>query len=741
MNPSGNEVLQKAWQLCHQGHFGDAQRLLATHLKRSANDVEAWSLISKLYLQQRDYARAMTSAATAVRLDPANSQALYTLGRAHRGNGTLDSAEDCYRKALALTPEQPDILTSLGVLLRARGATEEAIALYRRALAINPGHAEAANNLSNALAEVGASDEAQALRQLGRPALAARLTQMRESVAALLEAGRIVDARAVVMDALRIAPLDAGFWLAAGKIESALGRTQTGLNHVEEAARLDPNSIEANEIALSSCAAAGLREPALRYSERMLELAPTPDILLTQQLLLPAIERSRESICETRARYTQGLADALASDAPLRGPAAIHGAQTFVVASHPGFYLAYHGENNRELHTQLACMYLKRIPDLKITAPHCMLDQRSPGRTRVGFISRFLCSHSIGKTTRGLIDRLSREIFEVYALRITPADEDNVTRMIRAAADRTVDLDADFRVARQQIAALELDVLFYQDIGMEPMSYFLAFSRLAPVQCVSFGHPDTTGIPNMDYFISNDLFEPDNARAHYSEELFLLRDLPTLAYYYRPTLDKQPSRGNFGFSADETLYLCPQTLFKLHPDFDELLHGILSRDPKGLIVLLEGSFDGWSDALKMRFRTAFPALAHRVRFVPRLAFSAFLELLAICDVVLDTPHFNGMNSSLEALAMGTPVVTWPAAMQRGRHTYGMYRKMGMLDTVASDADSYIDIAVRLGTDASYAQSIRARILERNCVLYEDARVVREFERFFVEAVARRSTRE
>jgi protein O-GlcNAc transferase len=59
--------------------------------------------------------------------------------------------------------------------------------------------------------------------------------------------------------------------------------------------------------------------------------------------------------------------------------------------------------------------------------------------------------------------------------------------------------------AHTQLGALELDVLFYQDIGMESVSYFLSFARLASVQCVSFGHPNTTGVPNMDYFISNDL--------------------------------------------------------------------------------------------------------------------------------------------------------------------------------------------------------------------------------------------
>ena len=62
---------------------------------------------------------------------------------------------------------------------------------------------------------------------------------------------------------------------------------------------------------------------------------------------------------------------------------------------------------------------------------------------------------------------------------------------------------------------------------MDIRTYFLAFSRLARVQCVTWGHPDTTGIPNMDYFISSNLIEPKEADEHYSEKLQRLNVLPT----------------------------------------------------------------------------------------------------------------------------------------------------------------------------------------------------------------------
>jgi protein O-GlcNAc transferase len=102
--------------------------------------------------------------------------------------------------------------------------------------------------------------------------------------------------------------------------------------------------------------------------------------------------------------------------------------------------------------------------------------------------------------------------------------------------------------------------------------------------------------------------------------------------------------------------------------------------------------------------------------------------------MLDTVHFNGMNTSLEAFAVGTPVVTMPATFQRGRHTQAMYRRMGLGDLIAADARSYVDMAVRLANDPDHRAEVSRRILGANRALFEDELVVREFERFFRTAV-------
>jgi protein O-GlcNAc transferase len=554
----------------------------------------------------------------------------------------------------------------------------------------------------------------------------ARLGQIRDEAQRLHRAGHLAQALELHREALLIAPHMAGIWLSAGLLSDEMGNQWASLPFFEEAVRLDANLYPAVEAARRICVAVGLREKAEGYAERAYALRPSDDIRIAQALTLSAIQPSVEALFESRRVFERGLDAAISAGLKAQDISAAHGMGAF--------FLAYHGEVDKDLQTKAARLLAGAIPEISITAPHCAGARRRAGRIRVGFISRFLYSHSIGATTRGLIAKLSRGEFEVFVLRVSPTKTDSVSDFICRAAEHTVALDPDFRVARDQIGALELDVLFYQDIGMEPTSYLLAFSRLAPVQCVSFGHPNTTGIPTMDYFISNDLFEPEGADAHYSEKLFLLHDLPTLAYYYRPEVPAAADRSEFGLLDTDHVYCCPQALMKLHPEFDALLAEILRRDPEGVIVLVGGGYPEYTHLVRERLSRTAHEVIGRMVFLDTMPYRRFLQLLVSADVCLDTLHFNGMNSSLEAFAAGTPIVTLPGRLQRGRHTQAMYRKMGILDCIAKGLGDYVDIAVRLGTNVEFARDIRQRIRSRSGALFEDRRVVTEFERFFAEAV-------
>jgi predicted O-linked N-acetylglucosamine transferase (SPINDLY family) len=602
-----------------------------------------------------------------------------------------------------------------------------------------------------------------------RQAVAASLDQQLAQARSLHSAGRLAEARVAYLRVTHADPQRAEAWLGLGLLARAAGAAEQMRQLFARAVALAPDALDArvqyawalqeredfDAAAVhwrAACAlspddavlheslgiveqAAGNIDAALAAYELAFVLDPTPARHLKLATAISPIPASRAAIATERARMDSVLDAVLAAAADASG-----GARTdpFDLRLWTNFYLAYHGENDRDLQVRTAAAYRRVCPSLNYVAAHCLAPEACAGRRiRIGLISNFLRNHSIGRTSRGLFARLPRERFEVTALFIAPAIDDEFSRAIRRDAEHAIDLPRDLARARERIASLQLDILFYQDIGMEPFTYFLAFARLAPVQCVSFGHPDTTGLSTIDAFVSNDLYETDGAQAHYSEPLRLLHGLGSLAYYYRPALPEGAKpRSAFGVPEEGPLYLCPQNLFKVHPDMDDLLAAILRRDPHAVVVFVEGKAGNWTQRLRRRWQQTMPDVQARIVFVPRLPDDDFLRLVALADVMLDTVHFNGMNTSLQAFALGTPVVTLPGEFQRGRHTQAMYRRMGLDDLIARDADDYVGRAVRLANDREHRATVSARILEHCGVLFEDEAVIAEFERFFASVAPR-----
>jgi predicted O-linked N-acetylglucosamine transferase (SPINDLY family) len=171
-------------------------------------------------------------------------------------------------------------------------------------------------------------------------------------------------------------------------------------------------------------------------------------------------------------------------------------------------------------------------------------------------------------------------------------------------------------------------------------------------------------------------------------------------------------------------------MFKLHPEFDALAAQILRSDGDGRLVLLALGHEAWESILMERLRASMPDVVDRVILLQPMKHDRFLGLLAASDVVLDTPHFNGYNSSLEAFAVGTPIVTRPGPLQRMRHTAGMYGAMGIEGLCASSDEEYVRLALEVARDRDRRDSYSRAIRERESALFEDMRVVRGYEAFF-----------
>ena len=252
------------------------------------------------------------------------------------------------------------------------------------------------------------------------------------------------------------------------------------------------------------------------------------------------------------------------------------------------FFLPYSGLDVRELRERIASAYSSACPGLEFEAPHLQTHRGNLERRprRIGFLSMHFAKHTIAKLTSGLINKLSRDSFKVLLFRFPdrtqrlvdaveaialPAHLDELQRLARPIGDEVVDLPADLARARRAISEQELDALIYTDVGMDALPYFLAFARLAPVQCAMWGHPVTTGLPTVDYFISSACLEPNDGGRHYTERLVELSRLP--AFYPRPHPAAEGCRSPLDLESGIHHYVCAQSLFKLHPDFDDIIGG------------------------------------------------------------------------------------------------------------------------------------------------------------------------
>ncbi|MBF0179588.1 MAG: tetratricopeptide repeat protein [Magnetococcales bacterium] len=651
-----------------------------------------------------------------------NKEALLKEAVAHQKAGRLAEAATLYEEMLAQDAHLADAHHNLGVLELQRHHPKAALPHLQAAVTIDPNHKGYRESHAKALQLTGQTEAAAEawfrlatlLRDKREFAQAAnccqKATALRPGYVAawnnlgnlLTETGEPERAEAAYRHALRLAPRHLGAAINLGNLYMWQGRWQDA----EASFRL-----------------AGQSGPEGRKA------------LLLAELLLPAIPASREEIARWRAHYQEGIArlHAMAGE--------FDDLDSLNLLT---FYLAYHDEDDRALMASLAAMLRDKSPMLVHVAAHLPLWQPpcvTGRRARIGFVSRNLAAHTIGKLFHGFIHHLDRRRFEVMVLHLNPDKPDPLRKHLDALADRSLTLTGGVKAHQREVAALAPDILFYPDIGMAPESLLLAHARLAPVQVVAWGHPDTTGLPEMDYFLSSALIEPDGADAHYSERLIRLSVLPC---HYAPVKEAPkplPSRKELGLPTSGTLLGCLQSLFKLHPDFDAAMAAIVADDPKRRIVLLEGQQPSWSILLRKRWERTHPVLLERTLLLPRMSTPRFLQVSAHMDLMLDPFHFGGGNTFYEAMGLGIPMVTWPGRFMRGRVATGGYRQMGVADPpVAASQEGYVALVLALLRDAPRRQALGRACRENAHKLYADQRVVRELEAFLeaaLQAAARR----
>jgi predicted O-linked N-acetylglucosamine transferase (SPINDLY family) len=342
---------------------------------------------------------------------------------------------------------------------------------------------------------------------------------------------------------------------------------------------------------------------------------------------------------------------------------------------------------------------------------------------------------------RGILANLDRRRLEVFVYH-TGTLIDAETQWAKTRAERFVQGHKPLQGWLDEVARDRPDVLFYPEVGMDPVTCTLAALRLAPVQVAGWGHPVTTGLPTIDRFLSGELLEGPGADGHYREKLVRL---PGTGVYTELALGEPQRWDGPAREANVVRFaLCHQPI-KFDPAHDVLFARIAKAVGPSEFWLASppAKLDWVTVKVRDRLAAAFRAEGldpdAYLRVMPWLTREEFAGFLDEMDVYLDCPAFSGYTTAWRAIHRGLPIVTWEGEFLRQRLAAGLLRQIGMTEGIASSGDQYVEIAARWGTQSRRSADWGARREAiRHAALGADGNraAVSAFEQALLEGVAR-----
>jgi predicted O-linked N-acetylglucosamine transferase (SPINDLY family) len=225
----------------------------------------------------------------------------------------------------------------------------------------------------------------------------------------------------------------------------------------------------------------------------------------------------------------------------------------------------------------------------------------------------------------------------------------------------------------------------------------------APLQVTGWGEPTGTGLATMDYLLADTTLVPASVRGLLTEKVI---DLPNFLCYWAPDFvleaDAPPALIN-GYVTFGSFNRRP----KISNEVLSWWAAILRSLPEARLVLknrIMASPD--QQAQVQAFLCEQGISAERITMLAETNHAANFVDYQKLDIALDPfPHAGGMTT-LDALWMGVPVITCPGRTISSRLAAASLTALGLTEFIASDRDSYVNLAIRLGSDWKQLSKLR-----------------------------------
>ena len=419
------------------------------------------------------------------------------------------------------------------------------------------------------------------------------------------------------------------------------------------------------------------------------------------------------------AHYLRRLADLLRLAEKNRGSSAVRAALT-LYQQHGSCIPLYFSPESLRRHYELrgriltiACGVGRQ--EEPVTFP------RMERRLRIGFVNRQFSSQTETYTTLPTFEQLDPERFEVilFTHHLSGTALESQIRS-RVAEFQVLPPELEAQVKTLRDAALDVVVFGTNVTAVCNEVTRLALYRVAPLQIANNSSCTTTGLPEVDLYVSGWLTESAQAPQHFSERLGLL---PGPAHAFDYETDKQEpatkwTRATLGLPEDALVFVTAANYYKITPEMQEAWARLLAAVP-GSRLLAHPFNPNWSSSNPIkRFCAGFDRVlaAHGVAedrlVVSTMRFPSRTDvgsLLSVGDIYLDTYPFAGVNSLVDPLEAGLPVVVWEGRTFRSRMGGGLLRTLGLEELITQDPAAYHKLALRLAGDRNWRQSLRQRI--------------------------------
>lgn len=602
---------------------------------------------------------ALVAARSKVARNPKDAQALNELGMVLGDLGRFSEAASALRQALAIQPRFPQALHNLGMALMELGDTEAAAQSFRETLALAPRIALVHADLGEALLRLGRHVEAEASYRRAATLEPASAAAHFGIANALRRQARFADAELEYRRALKLDDkhVDAYCMLAVALAE--LGRFGEAQQSLEAALHVDPRSYLAHANCAQLFMATGRLDEAEAMFRRALELRPNAPENFSNLL------------------YMLNFA--------------------------PGRGLAVLGAEHAEFGRRFLQPLLRNHPN----AP----DPERP--LRIGYVSGDFRRHSVAFFLEPVLASHDRTRYEVTCYH-TYAISDATTQRLRGLAGRWRDV---FALNDEALAALvredAIDILV--DLaGHTGGNRLLAFARKpAPVQATWLGYPTATGLPSIDFRITDARVDDLDVAPGESERP---ARLATSYFCYTGPGEEAATAPPPALASSRITFGSFNNLTKVSARTMALWSRVLQAVPRSrLLVKSKPLADAQVRAeVEQRFAASGVPAARLALHAQQAGLAEHLAAYREVDIGLDTFPYNGATTTCEALWMGVPVVSLRGATHASRMGDSILSAAGLADFVCRGEDEFVAKCVAVAADlpalASLRDGLRPRLL-------------------------------